>query len=144
MPAFLGNLSTTEILVVGIVAVLIFGKRLPEVASQTFGQLRRLRQGMDQFRRETGIDREMRSIEHTLGDLQRDVTIEHRPAASSSPSIPRAPAIPPPPIRPPDPVLPTPLRPLPAPQPPEVTASETPPPAPEAPAPHPQEPEPGS
>ena len=135
MPAFLGNLSTTEILVVGIVAVLIFGRRLPEVASQTFGQLRRLRQGMDQFRRETGIDREMRSIEHTIGDLQRDVTIEPRPAASSPPPIHRA-----------DPVFPTRPRPLPAPQAPPAAASDVPPPAPDPATgvPAPQEPEPGS
>jgi Sec-independent protein translocase protein TatA len=139
VPAFLGNLSTTEILVVGIVAVLIFGKRLPEVASQTFGQLRRLRQGMDQFRRETGIDREMRAIEHTMGDLQREATIDPRPAPSAPAPVHRAA----------DPVLPTPLRPLPAPVPPPDAAGETPPATageapPSAPGPAtPQESEPG-
>jgi len=84
VPAFIGNLSATEILVIGIVAVLIFGKRLPEVASQTYGQIRRLRQGLDQFRRETGIDREFHSIERTLHDVQHEITTEPK----SIPSVP--------------------------------------------------------
>ncbi len=31
MLAFFGNLGTTELLILGIIALLIFGKRLPEV-----------------------------------------------------------------------------------------------------------------
>jgi Sec-independent protein translocase protein TatA len=84
--ALIGNLSATEILVVGIVAVLIFGKRLPEVASQTYSQIRKLREGMDQFRRDTGIDRELSSIQTTLTDVHRDVQKGMTIDARSTPS----------------------------------------------------------
>jgi len=64
--SLIGNLSPLEIVVVGVLAILIFGKRLPEVASRALYQLRRLRRSMEDMRRETGIDREIRSIERSV------------------------------------------------------------------------------
>ncbi len=96
MPAFLWNLSPLEFVLIGVVAVLVFGKRLPSVASQTYDQIRRFRSGLDQFRRETGIDHEMRAIERTMHDIEREVAAETPPIASRAKSLPP----PPPPPRP--------------------------------------------
>lgn len=66
MLAFIGNLSPLEIVVVAVLAILIFGKRLPEVAGRAMYQLRRMRQSMEDLRRETGIDSEFRSIQRNV------------------------------------------------------------------------------
>jgi len=64
--AFIGNLSPLEIVVIGVVAILVFGKRLPEVAGRVLYHLRRLRQSMYDLRRETGIDQEIRNVERSM------------------------------------------------------------------------------
>ena len=53
------NLSVGELLTVGVVALLAFGRRLPAVAGQIAGQAARLRRSLNDLRRETGIDREL-------------------------------------------------------------------------------------
>jgi sec-independent protein translocase protein TatA len=53
------NLSTGEIVVLLIVAVLVFGGRLPDVA-------RKVARGIGEFRR--GMSDEMRRVESTLAD----------------------------------------------------------------------------
>ncbi|MHC4957163.1 MAG: Sec-independent protein translocase subunit TatA/TatB [Planctomycetota bacterium] len=55
------NLSTGEIVVLLIVAVLVFGGRLPDVA-------RKVARGVGEFRR--GMSDEMRRVESTLADEQ--------------------------------------------------------------------------
>lgn len=76
MLAFFGNLAPSEVLVLAVIAVLVFGKRLPEVAGRGYTQLRRWRQSLDQLRRETGIDRELRNIGHEVDDAARRARIE--------------------------------------------------------------------
>lgn len=66
MLAFIGNLSPLEIVVIGVVAILVFGNRLPEVAGRVLYHIRRLRQSMYDLRRETGIDQEIRNVERTM------------------------------------------------------------------------------
>jgi Sec-independent protein translocase protein TatA len=60
MLAFLTNLSVGEFVLVLVVAVLIFGRRLPEVAAKGAVHLQRLRRGLMEFRRESGFDEEIR------------------------------------------------------------------------------------
>jgi len=74
--AFFGNLAPTEVLVLAVVAVLVFGKRLPEVAGRGYTQLRRWRQSLDQLRRDTGIDQELRNLERGVRDVKRQANIE--------------------------------------------------------------------
>ena len=88
MLAFLGNLGPSEIIVIVVVAVLIFGNRLPEAASKAYTQFRKLRQSMDEMRRETGIDREIRNIERSVREATYEARIE-------PPVGPRAPRMPP-------------------------------------------------
>ncbi len=62
------NLGLPEMAMIAGIAVIVFGRRLPEVAAQAYRQIVRLRQSLETLRRETGIDREMRNIEHEVRD----------------------------------------------------------------------------
>lgn len=57
---------------IAVVAVIVFGKSLPQVAAKGYMQLRRLRRSMEELRRESGIDREMRTIEREMRDAERE------------------------------------------------------------------------
>ena len=85
--AILGNFSPMELALVAGLAVIVFGKRLPEVAARAYGQFRRMRASLDDLRRETGIDRELREIEYTVRDAARKANIANplAPAAEDDP-----------------------------------------------------------
>jgi Sec-independent protein translocase protein TatA len=53
------NLSPVEVAIIAIAAIVVFGRRLPQVAGQAAGAVQRLRRSLDDLRRETGIDREI-------------------------------------------------------------------------------------
>lgn len=76
MVAIIWNLSFAEIAVILILSVLIFGRRLPEVAGQAFRQVTKLRRHLDSLRRESGIDREIFDVKQTFTDFARDVEAE--------------------------------------------------------------------
>ncbi|HEX6881846.1 MAG TPA: hypothetical protein VF530_00615 [Planctomycetota bacterium] len=105
MLAFLGNLSPLELVVLVALAVLIFGKNLPQAASKAYLQARKLRNAVDDLRRESGIERELREIERNVREAEWEArrveaksslprTSETPPG--SAPAVP-APAPPPPP-----------------------------------------------
>jgi Sec-independent protein translocase protein TatA len=73
--AFL-NLGVAEIAVILVLAVMIFGKRLPQVAGETFRHVNRLRRHLDDLRRESGIDREIFDVKRTFRDAARDAEAE--------------------------------------------------------------------
>jgi Sec-independent protein translocase protein TatA len=68
--AFLGNLGPLEIVVILVIAVLIFGKDLPQAASKVYLQARKLRNAVDDLRRDSGIDRELRDIERSVREAE--------------------------------------------------------------------------
>ena len=88
MLAFFTNLSPGEIIVVMIAAVLIFGRRLPEVAAKGAVQLQKLRRGVTDFKRESGFDEEIRRarrlVDNPLKEAARELTKE--PASWQPPS----------------------------------------------------------
>ena len=65
--AFL-NFGPTEIVIILVVAIVIFGARLPEVAGQAAGAMQRMRRSLEDLRRETGIDREIREARRAMED----------------------------------------------------------------------------
>lgn len=71
MLALIGNLSVGEIIVIAVLSILIFGGRLPEVAARAVHYFRQFRRGLDDLKRETGIDRELRNIEYEIRDAER-------------------------------------------------------------------------
>lgn len=65
--AFL-NLGPSEIVVIAVVAILVWGRRLPEVAGQAAGVVQRMRRSLDDLRRETGIDREIQNARRAVDE----------------------------------------------------------------------------
>lgn len=59
MLAFL-NLGLTEMLLILVVAILVFGRNLPSVAVQAAATVQKMRRSLVDLRREAGIDDELR------------------------------------------------------------------------------------
>ncbi len=76
MLALIGNLDTTELVIVMLAAILVFGKRLPQVAAQAGKQLVKLRRSLDDAWRDTGMEREIREVQKNLEEaIPRDLSI---------------------------------------------------------------------
>jgi Sec-independent protein translocase protein TatA len=74
--AIFEDIGMSEILVIGIVGVLLFGKRLPEVASQAGQQLVKFRRSLQQVKAESGMDQEVRKIQRTIEEaIPRDFSV---------------------------------------------------------------------
>lgn len=97
MLALFQNIGPLEILVIVVVAVLIFGKDLPQAASKAYLQLRKLRGAVDDLRRDTGIERELRDIERRVREAEWEARRVDRPAprALNAPGAPPAQSPPP-------------------------------------------------
>jgi Sec-independent protein translocase protein TatA len=85
MLALIGNLSLGETIVIAVLAILIFGDRLPQVAARAYGQIRKLRRTVDDVRRETGIDRELRQLRTTIQETSREARVDD-PFAKQAPA----------------------------------------------------------
>jgi Sec-independent protein translocase protein TatA len=108
--ALFGDLGFQELLLVALAAVMIFGRRLPEVAGQAYGQFTRLRRSLGQMWRDTGIEDELRRIQRDVDrDLHRDPPARRLPERPPIATVAREPV--PPPVAPPgagEPPTPTP------------------------------------
>ncbi len=101
--AFL-NLGPSEIVVIAVVAILVWGRRLPEVAGQAAGVVQRMRRSLDDLRRDTGIDREIQNARRAVDeavprgvrtlDVRREARklVEEATRPAPEPSEPAAPA----------------------------------------------------
>ena len=58
----MSGLGPTEIVVILVVAILIFGERLPQVAAEAAGWIVKLKRGINDLRRDSGIDREISEV----------------------------------------------------------------------------------
>ena len=66
-----------ETLVIAVVAILVFGNRLPEVAVRCVRWIQGVRGSLDQLRRETGLDEEIRSVQRSVREIKQEVSIEN-------------------------------------------------------------------
>ncbi len=82
--ALLGNFGVLELVLIAVVAVLVFGKDLPQAASKAYMQVRKLRNAVDDLRRDSGIERELRDIERTVREAEWEA---RRKAAGPVPSV---------------------------------------------------------
>ena len=74
--ALLETLGGLELLIVCIAGLLVFGRRLPEVASQAGKQLVKVRRSIDAAWRETGMEKELRDVKRDLDTaIPRDLSI---------------------------------------------------------------------
>lgn len=64
--ALFGNLDITEILVIALFAVMIFGRNLPRVAAQAVTHVSRARKALQQVWRESGIGEEVREVQREI------------------------------------------------------------------------------
>ena len=60
------NLGPSEIVIVAVVAILVFGPRLPQVAAEAAHFIGRMKRSLAELRRETGIDQEIASARRSL------------------------------------------------------------------------------
>jgi sec-independent protein translocase protein TatA len=72
MLALLDNIGFGELMLVLVVALLVFGKRLPEVAGQAGSQLAKFKRSLEDLRHESGIDNEVRRMQKEIRNV-RDV-----------------------------------------------------------------------
>jgi Sec-independent protein translocase protein TatA len=82
MLAFIGNLSFLEMGMILVIAVLVFGRRLPEVAGQAAAQLHKARRALTDLRRESGIDEELRKARRTLTSADMSMRRQSAPKPS--------------------------------------------------------------
>ncbi|MBK7642676.1 MAG: twin-arginine translocase TatA/TatE family subunit [Planctomycetes bacterium] len=76
MFAIFEDVGMSEILVIGIFGVLLFGKRLPEVASQAGQHLVKFRRSLQQARTDSGLDQEVRKIQRTFQEaIPHDLSV---------------------------------------------------------------------
>lgn len=69
--ALFGNLSYAEILCILVVAIMVFGRRLPEVAARAAHQVMKLRRSLGTMWRETGLAEEWRQLQHGVDSVRR-------------------------------------------------------------------------
>jgi Sec-independent protein translocase protein TatA len=135
--AFLTNIGLPELIVIAVLAVLIFGKNLPQAASKAYLQARKLRNAVDDLRRESGIEREIRNIERGMREAEWEV----KKLGNVAREEPKArPSATPPPATPPvaeSPVAESPVAESPVAEPPVASAAKTEAAEPPAPVPEP-------
>jgi len=83
--ALFSNLGLLEMVVIAVVAVLVFGKNLPQAASKAYLQARKLRNAIDDLRRESGIDQELRNIERNVREAEWEARRTEARATGSEP-----------------------------------------------------------
>lgn len=66
------GLSPIELIVIVVVAILVFGQRLPQVAGETAATLQRVKRTLSDLRRETGIDQEIYRAKREFEEAQRE------------------------------------------------------------------------
>jgi sec-independent protein translocase protein TatA len=74
--AFIGGIGIPELVVVALLAVLIFGRRLPEVAGQVASHAMKAKRAFTDLRRETGIDEELRRVREEMDAGPRSASWE--------------------------------------------------------------------
>ena len=73
------GLSPIEMVVIFVVAILVFGQRLPQVAGEAAATLQKIKRSLSDLRRETGIDQEIqrakREFEQNVRKPLRDIDV---------------------------------------------------------------------
>ncbi len=73
MLALFSNLSFSEVIVVLVIALLVFGKRLPEVAVRASTQFVKARRTLSDMWRQTGLEDELRRVRRDIESEQRRI-----------------------------------------------------------------------
>jgi len=60
------GISPQELLLIVVVAVIVFGQRLPQVAGEAAATVQKLRRALSDLRRESGIDQELQNARREI------------------------------------------------------------------------------
>lgn len=60
------GISPQELMVIAFVAVIVFGQRLPQVAGEAAATVQKIRRALNDLRRDSGIDQELRNARHEI------------------------------------------------------------------------------
>lgn len=81
--AIFGSLAISEVVLIGAVALMIFGGRLPEVVMRGAAQLMRARKVVTRMWREAGLEQELRRVQWEIErNMPRDADFDLRPSAA--------------------------------------------------------------
>jgi len=83
MLAFLSNLHFTELILIALVGIMIFGRKLPRLAVQIWAQLTKVRRSMNKVWRETGVQDEIRRMQREMREAEYKVRDAVRQAADA-------------------------------------------------------------
>lgn len=76
-----------EWIIIAVVAVLLFGRRLPEVIAQVLHGIRVARQHLDELRRSSGFDEDLREAQRAISQTREAVRREARELTAPLPTI---------------------------------------------------------
>jgi sec-independent protein translocase protein TatA len=83
------SLGPSEMIVILVVGLLVFGRRLPEVGRQFGRTFLEFRKGLNSFRNQIDLDEDVRETRSTMRELQREITrpMEVQPWTRSRPVV---------------------------------------------------------
>lgn len=79
--------NVQEWILIAVVAVLLFGRRLPEVIAQVLHGIRVAREHLDDLRRSSGFDQDLRDAQRALRDTRDTVKREARELIAPIPTV---------------------------------------------------------
>jgi Sec-independent protein translocase protein TatA len=77
--AIIGNLAIPELLIIAVGAVIVFGRRLPEVSMRGAAQLLKLRRTVTDMWREAGLEEELRRVRREIDQKVRAIDVPRLP-----------------------------------------------------------------
>lgn len=88
MIAFINNLSFGELLLIAAIGLLLYGRRLPEIAAQAAAKFEEMRRHLQDLRRDVGIDQEIQNARRAMADLKRETSLPRIASAALSGATP--------------------------------------------------------
>lgn len=83
----IGLPNVQEWIIIAVVAVLLFGRRLPEVIAQVLHGIRVARQHLDELRRSSGFDEDLREAQRAITQTRETIKREARELTAPIPTI---------------------------------------------------------
>ena len=77
--AFIQSIGPLEMVIVVFAAILVYGRRLPEVAGEAAGWVQRARRSLNDLKHETGLDDELRNARQTMDQVMNPTSLLKSP-----------------------------------------------------------------
>ncbi len=78
-PAFIQSIGPLEMVIVVFAAILVYGRRLPEVAGEAAGWVQRARRSLNDLKNETGISEELRNARQSMDQVMNPTSLLKSP-----------------------------------------------------------------